>query len=89
MGQDFQPTSSCVWQGPRGAKCMTFPEVKERPLSIGPDPGGVCELFKSLDCTGEPVRFRGSGFDFTKFQCPGLPNGFKREDYRSIGCSKA
>jgi hypothetical protein len=65
MGQNFLPKESCSWMAPRGTKCMTFPFVDQRPLSVGPDPGTTCALYESKDCSGEPLKMGGSGFHFT------------------------
>lgn len=66
-GRYFQ--GDCGWNQP-STECRIVGAGNQAPNSIGPDPGGFCELFETADCSGRPlvtIRFpgTGSGFDNT------------------------
>jgi hypothetical protein len=51
---NFKPSDWCTWHAP---SCVAFDDLTWYPRSIGPDPGGFCELFATSDCTGETVAY--------------------------------
>ena len=63
-GKNFQ--GDCGWNQP-STECRIVGTGTQAPNSIGPDPGGFCELFDTADCSGQPlstIRFPGSGEGF-------------------------
>ncbi|KAH7119930.1 hypothetical protein B0J11DRAFT_72473 [Dendryphion nanum] len=63
-GNNFQ--GNCGWNQP-STQCRIVGTGKFAPKSIGPDPGGFCNLYTSGDCTGNQIqtlRFPGAGNGF-------------------------
>jgi hypothetical protein len=68
MCRGFDWTSAnayCTWVPPSlTSSCYTFQgDRHNRPLSIGPDPGGHCDLFFGPKCDGWKVKVPSEGWD--------------------------
>ncbi|KAI4608347.1 hypothetical protein J4E83_009149 [Alternaria metachromatica] len=78
----------CEWHAyyPDRDLCMAFDEKPERrPLSIRPQHGGYCELFKDNKCGGDPVSIWKDDTT-TKLECPGMSDAGKPDWFGSMRC---
>ncbi|CBX96766.1 hypothetical protein IAQ61_008284 [Plenodomus lingam] len=91
---DFQRTATteCGYFKPGGWRrpCRNWgPNAADRPRSIGPDVGGSCLFYKTLDCSGEPVVpiERPASSRGRRLYCPGIMNTQGAEWFGSMICT--
>jgi len=65
---------NCAWQGPSNS-CRIIGTGAMAPESVGPDPGGFCQLYSNSGCSGNPVR---------SLRFPGAAGGLPH--FQSIKC---
>lgn len=63
---NFEPVEQCTWHTSDAASCIAFGDLPEWTQSLGPDPGGFCELFATSNCTGGTVAYLDNEHKFYK-----------------------
>lgn len=70
-------TGRCEWINPKNT-CFVWPGgAAGRSGSIGPDYGGICDLYEDEHCGGKVVR---------TLECPGMTDAGDKEWYGSMKC---